>query len=84
VAGAETVADGSVADATATAGEWAVRLIAAPCKLKLPASPGRPWPSDRRFRRKIGSIRCHGASLSCQHPRMPCFCPLSSAPPIAE
>jgi hypothetical protein len=37
---------------------------------------GRPFPSERRFGRRIGSITSHWASLSSHRPRMPSFCPL--------
>jgi hypothetical protein len=33
---------------------------------------------------KISSISCHWASLSSHRPRMPSFCPLSSARKIAK
>jgi hypothetical protein len=45
---------------------------------------GRPRPSERRFGRKIGSIRCHWASLSSHRPRMPSFCLFSCAQKIAN
>ena len=45
---------------------------------------GRPRPSERRFGRKIGSIRCHWASLSSHRPRMPFFCLLSGMQKIPK
>ena len=45
---------------------------------------GRPRPSERRFGRKIGSIRCHWASLSSHRPRMPSFCLFFHAQKIAK
>jgi hypothetical protein len=45
---------------------------------------GRPFPSERRFGRRIGSISSHWASLSSHRPRMPSFCPLSYTKKIAK
>jgi hypothetical protein len=45
---------------------------------------GRPFPSERRLGRRIGSISSHWASLSSHRPRMPSFCPLSYTKKIAK
>ena len=45
---------------------------------------GRPRPSVRRWGRKIGSIRCHWASLSSHRPRMPSLCLFSYIQKIAN